>query len=311
VSEYYVQRGVEVPASRILLTASTSEAYSYLFKLLTDPGDEILVPRPSYPLFDYLAAMESIAVRQYPLRYDGVWHIDFPALASAVTPRTRAIIVVNPNNPTGSYLKRAEWERLQTVGLPILSDEVFSDFSFSPDPERITTLAAQNSVLTFSMSGLSKIAGLPQMKLGWIVASGPDHFAALNGLEWIADTYLSVSTPIQLALPRILTAAAPVQEQIRAQTASNLQHLRKNLLAASPCRCLTVEGGWYAVLEVPRIRPEEDWVLQLLAEKDVLVQPGFFYDFESEAFLVLSLLTPPAIFAEGLRRILESTASRS
>jgi len=311
VSEYYVQRGVEVPASRILLTASTSEAYSYLFKLLTDPGDEILVPRPSYPLFDYLAAMESIAVRQYPLRYDGVWHIDFPALASAITSRTRAIIVVNPNNPTGSYLKRAEWERLQTVGLPILSDEVFSDFSFSPDPERITTLAAQNSVLTFSMSGLSKIAGLPQMKLGWIVASGPDHFAALNGLEWIADTYLSVSTPIQLALPRILTAAAPVQEQIRAQTASNLQHLRKNLLAASPCRCLTVEGGWYAVLEVPRIRTEEDWVLQLLAEKDVLVQPGFFYDFESEAFLVLSLLTPPAIFAEGLRRILESTASRS
>jgi len=311
VSEYYVQRGVEVPASRILLTASTSEAYSYLFKLLTDPGDEILVPRPSYPLFDYLAAMESIAVRQYPLRYDGVWHIDFPALASAITSRTRAIIVVNPNNPTGSYLKRAEWERLQTVGLPILSDEVFSDFSFSPDPERITTLAAQNSVLTFSMSGLSKIAGLPQMKLGWIVASGPDYFAALNGLEWIADTYLSVSTPIQLALPRILTAAAPVQEQIRAQTASNLQHLRKNLLAASPCRCLTVEGGWYAVLEVPRIRTEEDWVLQLLAEKDVLVQPGFFYDFESEAFLVLSLLTPPAIFAEGLRRILESTASRS
>ena len=311
VSEYYVQRGVEVPASRILLTASTSEAYSYLFKLLTDPGDEILVPRPSYPLFDYLAAMESIAVRQYPLRYDGVWHIDFPALASAITSRTRAIIVVNPNNPTGSYLKRAEWERLQTVGLPILSDEVFSDFSFSPDPERITTLAAQNSVLTFSMSGLSKIAGLPQMKLGWIVASGPDHFAALNGLEWIADTYLSVSTPVQLALPRILTAAAPVQEQIRAQTASNLQHLRKNLLAASPCRCLTVEGGWYAVLEVPRIRTEEDWVLQLLAEKDVLVQPGFFYDFESEAFLVLSLLTPPAIFAEGLRRILESTASRS
>ena len=312
VSEYYAQRRVEVPASRILLTASTSEAYSYLFKLLADPGDEILVPRPSYPLFDYLAAMESVAVRQYPLRYDGVWHIDFPALASAITPRTRAIVIVNPNNPTGSYLKRTEWEQLQTLGLPILSDEVFSDFAFSPDPARITTLAAQNSVLTFSMSGLSKIAGLPQMKLGWIAASGPDHLAALEGLEWIADTYLSVSTPVQLALPRLLTAAAPVQEQIRTQTASNLQHLRKNLLgAASPCRCLTVEGGWYAVLKVPRIRTEEDWVLQLLAEKDVLVQPGFFFDFESEAFLVLSLLTPPAIFAEGLRRILESTASRS
>ena len=312
VSEYYTQRHVEVPASRILLTASTSEAYSYLFKLLTNPSDEILVPRPSYPLFDYLAAMESVAVRRYPLRYDGVWHIDFRALASAITQRTRAIVVVNPNNPTGSYLKRAEWEQLQTFGLPILSDEVFSDFALSPDPARITTLAAQNSVLTFSMSGLSKIAGLPQMKLGWIVVSGPEHLAALEGLEWIADTYLSVSTPIQLATPRILTAAAPVQEQIRAQTASNLQHLRKNLLgAASPCRCLTVEGGWYAVLEVPRIRTEEDWVLQLLAEKDVLVQPGFFYDFESEAFLILSLLTPPAIFTEGLGRILESTASRS
>src|SRR6185369_11737728 len=204
------------------LTASTSEAYSYLFKLLADPGDEILVPRPSYPLFDYLAAMESVCVRQYPLRYDGVWHIDFEALADAITPRTRAIVVVNPNNPTGSYLKRAEWARLQTFGLPILSDEVFSDFAFAPDPQRITTLADQNSVLTFSMSGLSKIAGLPQMKLGWIVASGPDHEAALDGLEWIADTYLSVSTMVQLALPRILSAAAPVQEQIRAQTASNL-----------------------------------------------------------------------------------------
>jgi hypothetical protein len=150
------------------------------------------------------------------------------------------------------------------------------------------------------------------MKLGWIVASGRDHAAALDGLEWIADTYLSVSTPVQLALPRLLTAAGPVQEQIRAQARANLEHLRKNLLAsASPCRCLTVEGGWYAVLEVPRIRTEEEWVLQLLAEKDVLVQPGFFYDFESEAFLVLSLLTPPAIFAEGLRRILESTASHT
>jgi alanine-synthesizing transaminase len=308
VSDYYAQRGVEVPASRILLTASTSEAYSYLFKLLTNPGDEILVPHPSYPLFDYLAAMESITVRQYPLRYDGVWQIDFHALAAAITPRTRAIVLVNPNNPTGSYLKHAEWEQLQTFGLPILSDEVFADFAFSPDPARITTLAAQNNVLTFSMSGLSKIAGLPQMKLGWIVASGPGHPAALDALEWIADTYLSVSTPVQLALPRLL--ASTVQEQIRAQTRSNLDYLNRHT-TGSPCRAFVPEGGWYAILEAPRIRTEEAWVLQLLAEKDVLVQPGFFYDFESEAFLVLSLLTPPAIFAEGLRRVLESTASPS
>jgi hypothetical protein len=307
VSEYYSQRGVDVPASRILLTASTSEAYSYLFKLLADPGDEILAPRPSYPLFDYLAAMESVRVVQYPLRYDGVWHIDFDALASAITPRTRAIVVVNPNNPTGSYLKRTEWEQLQSFGLPILSDEVFSDFAFAPDPTRLATLTGSSDVLTFSMSGLSKIAGLPQMKLGWIVAGGPDHAAALEGLEWIADTFLSVATPVQWALPRILAASASVQEQIRSRTRANLGHLIERAAGpGSPCRCLHAEGGWYAILEVPRIRTEEEWALGLLAESDVLVQPGFFYDFEAEAFLVLSLLTPPAIFAEGLRRILES-----
>jgi len=305
VSEYYAQRGVEVAASRILLTASTSEAYSYLFKLFANPGDEILVPRPSYPLFDYLAAMESVRVIQYPLRYDGVWHIDFDAFANAITPRARGIVVVNPNNPTGSYLKRSEWERLQTFGLPILSDEVFSDFAFTPDPARLATLTGQSAVLTFSMSGLSKIAGLPQMKLGWIVAGGPDHAAALEGLEWIADTFLSAGTPVQWALPRILAASASVQTQMRQRTRANLECLLERA-AGSPCRCLRVEGGWYAILEVPRIRTEEEWALRLLAENDVLVQPGFFYDFEAEAFLVLSLLTPPAVFAEGVRRILHS-----
>ncbi|MEO8049749.1 MAG: pyridoxal phosphate-dependent aminotransferase [Acidobacteriota bacterium] len=312
VSEYYAQRGVEVPVSRILLTASTSEAYSYLFKLLTNPGDEILVPHPSYPLFDYLAAMESVGVGQYPLRYDGVWHIDLDALASAITPRTRAIVVVNPNNPTGSYLKRSEWERLQTFGLPILSDEVFSDFAFAPDPSRLATLPGSSSTLTFSMSGLSKVAGLPQMKLGWIVASGPDHAAALDGLDWIADTFLSVATPVQWALPRIMAASAAIREQIRRQTRANLEHLiERSSAAGSPCRCLHVEGGWYAILEVPRIRTEDEWALRLLAECEVLVQPGFFYDFEAEAFLVLSLLTPPAVFAEGLRRILDSAGVAS
>ncbi len=305
VSEYYARRGVEVPPSRILLTASTSEAYSYLFKLLANPGDEILVPRPSYPLFDYLGAMESVNVRPYPLRYDGSWHIDFSALATAITPRTRALVVVNPNNPTGSFLKRAEWERLQTFGLPILSDEVFSDFALAPDPDRVPTLAGSNGVLIFAMSGLSKVAGLPQMKLGWIVAGGPGHETALEGLEWIADTFLSVSTPIQLALPRILAASGVVEEQIRTQTRANLDHLITQTMG-SPCRCLTVEGGWYAALEVPRIHSEEDWVLHLLAQKDVLVQPGFFYDFEAEAFLVLSLLTPPVTFEHGVARILDA-----
>ena len=205
-------------------------------------------------------------------------------------------MVVNPNNPTGSYLKRAEWERLQEFGLPIISDEVFADFAFAPDATRVTTLAGSSSVLTFSMSGLSKIAGLPQMTLGWIAASGPDHEAALEGLEWIADTFLSVATPVQWALPRLLAASSVVAQQIRDRARANLETLRRTF-AESPCRCLAVEGGWYAVVEVPRTRSEEDWVLHLLAQDNVLVQPGFFYDFESEAFLVLSLLTPPAILA--------------
>ena len=304
VSAYYAERGADVPVSRILLTASTSEAYAYLFKLLADPGDEILVPRPSYPLFEYLAAMEAVHVRQYPLRYDGGWHIDFAALEHAVTARTRAIVVVNPNNPTGSYLKRGERERLEALKLPILSDEVFSDFSFAADPRRVPTLAGESNVLTFSMSGLSKIAGLPQMKLGWIAAGGPGHEAAIEGLEWIADTFLSVATPVQLALPRLLAASAAIQAQILARTRENLAWLCEAAGPASPCQVLHVEGGWCAVLQVPRTRSEQDWTLHLLSERNVLVQPGFFYDFESEAFLILSLLTAPEIFRAGIGRVL-------
>ncbi len=294
VSRYYG----EVPPSRLLLTASTSEAYAYLFKLLCDPGDEILSPRPSYPLFEFLAGLESVQVKQYPLRYDGAWHIDFDALRQAITPRTRAVVVVNPNNPTGSFLKREEWARLEEFGLPILSDEVFCDYAFSSDPSRVRTLTGANNVLTFSMSGLSKIGGLPQMKLGWIAASGPGHEEALERLELIADTYLSVATPVQIALPRILEASAGVREQIAARTRANLEALK-------PARPLHVEGGWYAILQVPRTKSEEEWAIELLDRRDVLVQPGFYFDFESEAFLVLSLLTEPAVFQEGLRRILE------
>lgn len=307
VSRYYAERGVDVAPSRIVLTASTSEAYTYLFKLLADPGDEILVPRPSYPLFEYLAAIESVRVRQYPLRYDGAWHIDFTPLAAMINARTRAIVVVNPNNPTGSYLKHDEREQLEKFNLPILSDEVFSDFSFNSDPHRVATLARNANTLTFSMSGLSKIAGLPQMKLGWIVVGGPAQQTALEGLEWIADTFLSVSTPAQLALPSMLEASAAVRNQILARAKENLASLRE-AVAQSPCHVLNVEGGWYAVLQVPRTRGEEAWCLHLLATHNVLVQPGFFYDFETEAYLVLSLLTVPEIFRIGSQRILAAVA---
>jgi aspartate/methionine/tyrosine aminotransferase len=281
---------------RLLLTASTSEAYSYLFKLLTDPGDEVLVPRPSYPLFEFLATLESVRVVQYPLFYHEGWSIDMHALASAVTDRTRAVVLVNPNNPTGSYLKRGELTELLEIckrhNLAIISDEVFADYAFEPDPERVTTLSAVDEVLTFSMSGLSKVCGLPQLKLGWIYTSGPRADEAMTRLELIADTFLSVGTPVQHALPQLLEAGGSVRDQIRARTKANLALLPG---------CLHVEGGWYATVRVPRTQSEEEWILHLLREHNVLVQPGYFYDFDSEAFLIVSLLTPPDVLGRGVR----------
>jgi aspartate/methionine/tyrosine aminotransferase len=308
VAGYYAVRGCEVEASRILLTASTSEAYAYLFKLLTNPGDNVLVPRPSYPLFDFLADMESVEVRQYPLAYHAGWSIDLEGLAAAVTERTRAVVLVHPNNPTGSFVKRAELDVLVGLcrerGLALISDEVFSDYAFGPDPNRAGTLSDVTGCLAFSMSGLSKIAGLPQMKLGWIVVSGPAPLRreALEKLEWIADTYLSVGTPVQCAAGSLLEAGDRVQRQIRARSASH-RVLALEALAGSAANILAVEGGWYLTLQVPRVRSEEEWSLELLAREDVLVQPGFFYDFESEAYLVVSLLTAPEVFREGMRRL--------
>ena len=308
VTAYYAARGHRVAAGRVMLTASTSEAYCYLFKLLTNPGDHVLVPGPSYPLFEFLAGMESVSVRPYPLEYQGAWRIDVPALVAALTPQTRAIILVNPNNPTGSYVKRGELRALTALcaarGIALISDEVFADYAFAEDAERVATLAAVEECLTFSLSGLSKVAGLPQMKLGWIVASGPAALRAeaLEKLEWIADTYLSVSTPVQCAAATLLTAGEIIQRQIRERTRANLAFARATL-TGSAASILAVEGGWYITLQVPRIYSEEEWTLRLLEQSGVLVQPGFFYDFESEAYLVVSLLTAEAIFREGLLRL--------
>jgi alanine-synthesizing transaminase len=308
VAEYYGALGYRVPPENILLTASTSEAYAYLFKLLANPGDNVLVPRPSYPLFDYLATMESIEVRQYPLVYHGAWTIDMDGLAAAITERTRAIVVVHPNNPTGSYVKLAELDALVRLcrdrELALISDEVFSDYDFAPDPHRAGTLAVVTECLAFAMSGLSKIAGLPQMKLGWIAVSGPEALRAeaFEKLEWIADTYLSVSTPVQWAAEALLQAGEQVQMQIRERCATHLS-LAREALAGSAGNILSVEGGWYITVQVPRVRSEEEWTLELLERENVLVQPGFFYDFHSEAYLVVSLLTAPEVFREGIARL--------
>ena len=309
VSTYYAARGEDVAPARILLTASTSEAYAYVFKLLSNPGDEILVPRPSYPLFNFLARLECVRAVQYPLSYQSGWRIDFDALASLVTPRSRAIVLVNPNNPTGSFLKQDELPRLVSLcaasGLAIVSDEVFSDYTFASCQERVQSLTGVQNVLVFCLSGLSKIAALPQMKLGWIVTGGPADLRtrALERLDLIADTFLSAGTPVQHAAGRLLEAGCAVRAQILSRVRQNLEFLRE-AVQNSPLGILDVEGGWYATVRVPRIRTEEEWTLELLETASVLVQPGFFFDFESEAFLVLSLLTAPEKLREGVRRMI-------
>ena len=308
--DYYGPLGVKAHPGRIVLTASTSEAYAYVMKLLTNPGDEMLVPRPSYPLFEFLATMESVRISHYPLVYDEGWTIDLDALAAALTDRTRVIALVNPNNPTGSFVKRRELERLiaicQERDLAIISDEVFSDYAFAPDSERVEHLVNADAALTFCLSGLSKVAGLPQMKLGWIVISGPEpaRTQAVERLELIADTYLSVATPVQHAAPALLRAGATIRDQIRLRTRRNLDRLRTGI-EGSVNRLLQVEGGWYATMQAPLVRSAEEWALELLERCHVLAQPGYFYDFDREALLVLSLLTPEETFREGLRRILE------
>jgi alanine-synthesizing transaminase len=279
-------------ADRVILTASTSEAYSWLFKLLCDPGDEILAPRPSYPLFEYLAALESVRVRHYSLFYDHGWYIDFETLRRSLNDRTRAIVLVNPNNPTGHFLKAHELEPLTRFGLPIISDEVFREYPVDPPGDALFSLLGVPDAAVFTLNGLSKSAGLPQMKLAWIIASGPVD-EAMRRLEMIADTYLSAGTPVQLALPKLLELRKPVQEQIIARCKANLRHLQ-----SSGLHVLKVEAGWHAV-----VAKDESDAVALLRDHDVLVQPGYFYDFERSGHIVLSLLTPSEIFIEGLRRL--------
>jgi alanine-synthesizing transaminase len=305
--------GPAVDASRVLLTASTSEAYAFLFKLLCDPGDEVLVPRPSYPLFEHLARLESVKPVAYRLAYDGVWHVDFPSLRAAISPRTRAIVTVSPNNPTGSYLKATELAELASLGLPIVSDEVFARYPLRLDPaadrRAVSALEASGASLVFALGGLSKLAALPQAKLAWTAVGGdPSRVAsALGRLEVIADAFLSVGTPVQHALPGLLASRATAERAIGERTRANLAWLATHV-AGSAVSLLDAEGGWYATLRLPRTRDEEAWTLAFLEEDDVHVHPGHFFDFEDEAYVVVSLLTPEATLREGVRRVLARVA---
>ncbi len=313
VARYYADRGLAASPDRVCLAASTSEAYGWLFKLLCERGDEALIPAPSYPLFSFLASLEDVVLAPYPLTRDEGFRVDLAALEAAVSPRTRAVVLVHPNNPTGSFVRRDEAAAIAALarsrGLALVVDEVFGDYAHGPLPaDRLPSFAGEREALTFVLSGLSKVVALPQLKLGWIAVSGPEALAAeaMGRLEVIADTYLSVSTPVQLALPEILARRGPIQAALRARTAENLRSLDEAISAAgsdAPVRRLPVDGGWYATLEVPRTRDEDAWVELLVRADGVIVHPGYFFDFAEEGCLVVSLLPEAGVFRDAIGRV--------
>jgi alanine-synthesizing transaminase len=310
VGSYYREQsgGFEIDPESVVLTTSTSEGYSYIFRLLCNAGDEVLVPKPSYPLFEFLADLEDVTLTPYPLLYDHGWQIDFHSLRQAVNARTRAIVVVHPNNPTGSYVSERERESLNILcgehGLALIVDEVFLDYPH--DSARRNSFATNHKALTFTLSGLSKISGLPQMKLAWALTTGPKDkvAAAMERLEVIADTYLSMNAPIQLAADVLLEQRKVIQPVLLDRVRTNLAELDRRLAQQKICQRLEVEGGWYAVLRVPVTQSDEDLAIAILNQASVLVHPGHFYDFSSDGYLIVSLLTPPAEFREGTERML-------
>jgi len=313
VAREHARRGVTIDPGRVVLTASTSEAYTWLFKLLCDPGDTVLVPRPSYPLFEHLTRLEGVCAVPFHLEYHGRWEIDFETLDAAPA-RTRAVVIVSPNNPTGSFVGARELERLFALcgdrGWTLVADEVFADYPLEAEAP-ITDVAARADVPCVTLGGLSKSAGLPQLKLGWMVIGGPQAAcaAALAGLELIADSFLSVGTPVQVAAGDLLERGAAIRAQIHGRTRANLATLRAAATSFPACEVLRAEGGWSAVVRVPATRSEEQLILELLDREGVLVHPGYFFDFPREAFLVLSLLPPPEIFSDAAARVLRFATS--
>lgn len=326
VSEYYAGRGDHVSPEDVVLTTSTSEAYSFVFRTLCNPGEELLVPAPSYPLFGFLADISDVRLRSYPLVYDCGWQMDLHALQHAITPRTRGVIVVNPNNPTGNFVKHEETEKLNEIcaahDMAVIADEVFLDFvhceglgfreAVKPPRNRTTANKPPNSytvntgALTFAMSGLSKTSGLPQMKAAWLVTSGPEPLKvrALERLEVIADTYLSMNAPVQLALPALLQQRFGLQKQLMARVRRNLAELDRQLIGRKSCTRLEIEGGWYAVLRVPVTRTDDELAVELLKIKNIYVHPGHFYDFPTDGHLIVSLIMGEQAFAEGIKLLL-------
>ena len=309
VADYYrKQHGVAPVADDLVLTSGTSEAYSFLFRLLCNAGDEVIIPAPGYPLFDFLADISDVKLVRFALVYDHGWQIDLKALAAAATERTRAVIVVHPNNPTGHYVASVEQRQLADFcrerGLALIADEVFLDFSMAEN--RVASLLKGASALTFTLSGLSKICGLPQMKLAWLAVSGPEaeKGEALARLELIADAYLSAGTPVQWAARALLEMRGPFQEQVRQRVGRNLCELDRQLAGQNVSTRLACDGGWTAVLRVPAVQSDQALAIALLKEQSVLVHPGHFYDFARPGHMVVSLIVPEPEFAQGIARVL-------
>jgi len=317
VCHYYreAHRVFDLDPERLILTTSTSEAYSYVFRLLCNPGDEILVPKPSYPLFEFLADLCDVKLVPYPLIYDHGWQVDFDSLYKAATPQTRAVIIVHPNNPTGSYASNSEIAALndfcRDYNTALIVDEVFLDYPH--DGESRPSFASNTQTLTFTLSGISKISALPQMKLAWVITTGPDQIVADASarLEIIADTFLSMNAPVQLAAPVFLDLRKKIQPILLDRLRANLADLDGQLAHYPACRRLLVDGGWYAILRVPVVGTDEDLAIRLVRHTQVSVHPGHFYDFPAEGHLVLSLITEPSMFHEGVSRLLKYVNQQS
>jgi alanine-synthesizing transaminase len=308
VVEFYRQQGITIDPESVFLTASTSEAYTFLFRLLCNVGDSVLLPKPSYPLFDYLCELNDVTPAHYHLMYDGEWRLDTESLAQALSRQTRALVVVHPNNPTGSFLKIPERESITTFAgnrnLPLIVDEVFNSFAFGADTRRAASFVRNTQTLTFTLNGLSKLLGLPQLKLAWLVVSGPvaERDGAIKRLEIIADTYLSVGTPVQLALPSLLRDTSAITDQIRSRVRDNYLQVA-GMVAGTSLSVYLCEGGWTALLRLPGTMPDEKWALELLRDQNVLVHPGRLFDVEQQSCIVFSLLPEPQVVRQGLQRI--------
>ena len=314
ISAYYATREITVGPEHLFLTASTSEAYTCLFKLLCDPGEAVLSPVPSYPLFEHLAAISSVGMKPYRLLYDGAWHIDFEHLRSQICPRTRAIVLVNPNNPTGHFLGVHDRQSLVAIAaefqLPLISDEVFLDYPIDLNCRATRTMIGSPVIPVFAMSGLSKLAGMPQMKLAWTALSGPSKYCgeAMARLALMGDTYLSVATPVQEALPELLQAGETIRIAISKQVRANWQILN-TALEETAANAYHLEGGWSAIVRLPGTMSEEEWVLRLLDNFGVIAQPGYYFDIIGGEHIVISLLTAPVEFTRGLEALREMLAA--